>query len=92
MDAPAEKINIRSSYNISAISFCPEELAAMIKRQIPEFQISYAPDYRQQIAESWPKSIDDSLARNDWGWQPSFGLAQMTEEMLSHLQVKSTVV
>lgn len=91
MDAPAEKIKVRSSYNISAMSFCPEEVAAMITLQIPEFQISYEPDYRQQIAESWPKSIDDSSARNDWGWQPSFGLAEMTEEMLSHLQVKSTV-
>lgn len=92
MNASPEKIKIRSSYNISALSFCPEELVEKIKKQIPDFQIHYEPDYRQQIAESWPRSIDDTAARNDWGWLPSFSLSEMTEEMLNHLQVKSTVV
>ncbi|HEX5170927.1 MAG TPA: NAD-dependent epimerase/dehydratase family protein [Cyclobacteriaceae bacterium] len=89
MDAPSENINVRSSYNVSALSFCPGELAEVIKKHIPDFQISYSPDYRQQIAESWPCSIDDSSARNQWGWRPSFGLEGMAEEMLSNLQVRS---
>jgi nucleoside-diphosphate-sugar epimerase len=92
MEAPGEKIGIRSSYNISSMSFCPEELAESIRKRMPDFQISYAPDYRQQIADSWPRSIDDSSARSDWGWQPLFGLEEMTEEMLAHMGVKSAVV
>jgi nucleoside-diphosphate-sugar epimerase len=87
MNAPAEKIKIRSSYNISAMSFCPEEIANEIKKHIPEFSISYKPDFRQSIAESWPKSIDDSAARTDWGWQHRFGLKEMTAEILKNLAV-----
>ncbi|HYG17324.1 MAG TPA: NAD-dependent epimerase/dehydratase family protein, partial [Ohtaekwangia sp.] len=75
MDAPAEKIKVRSSYNISAMSFCPDDIAAEIKKHIPGFQITYHPDFRQAIADSWPKSINDSAARIDWGWEPSFDLA-----------------
>ncbi len=85
MEAPAEKIKIRSSYNISAMSFCPQEITAEIKKHIPDFQISYTPDFRQSIADSWPRSIDDSRARADWGWQHRFGLPEMTAEILKHL-------
>jgi nucleoside-diphosphate-sugar epimerase len=86
MEAPVEKITTRTSYNIAAMSFSPEEIAAEIKKQIPEFSMSYAPDYRQAIANSWPQSIDDAVARNDWGWKPEFDLAAMTKDMLENLQ------
>jgi nucleoside-diphosphate-sugar epimerase len=85
MEAPAEKIRVRSSYNISSMSFCPAEIAASIKKHIPEFSITYNPDFRQAIADSWPKSIDDSAARRDWGWTHQFGLEEMTKEILEHL-------
>lgn len=85
MEAPAEKVKVRSSYNISSMSFCPAQVAATIKTHIPEFTITYKPDFRQSIADSWPKSIDDSPARNDWGWQHQFGLAEMTEDILKNL-------
>ncbi|MGZ8544793.1 MAG: NAD-dependent epimerase/dehydratase family protein [Flavisolibacter sp.] len=85
MEAPAEKIKTRTSYNISGMSFSPEEIAAEINTHIPGFSISYAPDYRQQIANSWPQSIDDSVAREDWGWKPEYDLAGMTKDMLENL-------
>lgn len=85
MKAPPEKIKIRSSYNIAAMSFSPGEIAAEIKKHIPEFTISYQPDFRQAIAESWPKSIDDSPARKDWQWQPDYDLKEMTREILQNL-------
>jgi len=85
MEAPAEKIKIRTSYNISGMSFSPKEIAAEIKKHIPEFSISYQPDYRQQIANSWPQSIDDSVARNDWGWKEDYDLSAMTKDMLDNL-------
>jgi nucleoside-diphosphate-sugar epimerase len=85
MEAPKEKITIRTSYNLSAISFSPEEIAKEIKKHIPEFSISYSPDYRQAIANSWPQSIDDSVARNDWGWKPEYDLSAMTKDMLDNL-------
>jgi nucleoside-diphosphate-sugar epimerase len=85
MEAPAEKIKVRSSYNIAAMSFSPAEIAAEIKKHIPDFEITYNPDFRQAIADSWPKSIDDSRARQDWGWQHRFGLKEMTKEILEHL-------
>ncbi|MCU0356050.1 MAG: NAD-dependent epimerase/dehydratase family protein [Cyclobacteriaceae bacterium] len=85
MEAPKEKVKVRSSYNIAAMSFCPAEIAAEIRKHIPEFTISYNPDFRQSIADSWPKSIDDSAARKDWGWQPAFALASMTEDILQNL-------
>ncbi|OKS88305.1 NAD-dependent epimerase/dehydratase family protein [Mucilaginibacter polytrichastri] len=86
MDAPAEQISIRSSYNLAGISFNPEQLASEIKKHIPEFTISYADnDPRQAIADSWPKSIDDSQAQQDWGWKLEFGIEKMTEEMLTNL-------
>lgn len=86
MEAPAEKVRIRTSYNIASMSFCPEQLAATIKKYIPEFTISYEPDFRQSIADSWPRSIDDSEARKDWGWQHQFGLDEMTRDILHQLQ------
>jgi nucleoside-diphosphate-sugar epimerase len=85
MEAPAEKIKIRSSYNVSAMSFSPKEIAATIKNHIPDFQITYNSDFRQAIADSWPKSIDDGKAREDWGWNPKFNLEKMTEEILKNL-------
>ena len=87
MHAPAESIKVRSSYNLGAMSFAPEEIAASIQQEIPDFRVSYAPDARQAIADSWPASIDDSAARQDWGWQPEFDLARMTRDMLTHLRV-----
>jgi nucleoside-diphosphate-sugar epimerase len=86
MQAPAEQIKIRSSYNLAAMTFTPEEIAAEIRKHIPEFSISYAPDFRQAIADSWPASIDDSAARNDWNWTPEYDLAKMTEDMLVNLR------
>ena len=86
MEAPAEKISIRTSYNLSGMSFSPKEIAASIKKYIPEFTISYKPDYRQQIANSWPQSIDDTVARNDWGWKNEYDLDKMTREMLDNLK------
>jgi nucleoside-diphosphate-sugar epimerase len=87
MEAPPEQVKIRSSYNISAMSFSPAEIAQEIKKHIPGFTITYHPDFRQAIADSWPKSIDDSRARQDWGWQPSFDLARMTADILKNLPV-----
>ena len=86
MQAPAEQIKIRSSYNLAAMSFAPTELAAEIKKHIPEFNITYTPDFRQKIADSWPTSIDDSLARRDWGWIHKFDIESMTKDMLEHLK------
>lgn len=85
MEAPEEKIKIRTSYNISGMSFSPKEIAAEIKKHIPEFTIAYQPDYRQQIANSWPQSIDDSVARNDWGWKEDYDLEKMTKDMFENL-------
>ena len=86
MEAPADKLSIRTSYNISSMSFSPKEIAAEIKNHIPEFSITYKPDYRQQIANSWPQSIDDSVARNDWAWREEFDLSRMTSDMLENLR------
>ena len=88
MEAPADNLTIRSSYNLSAISFTPKEIFESIKRHIPDFKITYSPDFRQAIADSWPSSIDDSIARNDWNWQHSFDLDAMTEVMLGELKKK----
>jgi nucleoside-diphosphate-sugar epimerase len=85
MEAPAKKITVRTSYNVSGMSFSPKEIAAEIRKHIPEFSISYKPDYRQAIAESWPQSIDDSIARKDWGWKEEFDLSAMTKDMLGNL-------
>ncbi|RAJ18007.1 NAD-dependent epimerase/dehydratase family protein [Olleya aquimaris] len=88
MSADADKIKIRSSYNLSGISFTPKEVAESIKKQIPEFEITYNPDFRQHIANSWPSSIDDSVARQDWDWKHQFDLDQITKDMLKNLSNK----
>ncbi len=85
MEAPKEKISIHTSYNLSALSFSPKEIAAEIKKHIPDFEMAYRPDYRQEIANSWPQSIDDSVARSDWGWKPEFDLATITVDMLKNI-------
>jgi nucleoside-diphosphate-sugar epimerase len=87
MEAPESNIKIRNSYNVGAISFNPEEIAASIRKHIPEFSISYEPDFRQAIADSWPQSIDDSFAREDWGWSHKYELDDMTKIMLENLKV-----
>ena len=88
MQAPADQIKIRSSYNLSAISFTPAEIAESIKARIPEFEIFYEPDFRQAIADSWPASIDDTRAREDWGWKNDFDMDKMTDTMLDNLSNK----
>ncbi len=86
MLADAEKIKIRSSYNLAAMSFTPAQIALEIKKHIPNFEITYKPDFRQKIADSWPASIDDYYAREDWGWKHEFGIEKMTLEMLENLK------
>jgi nucleoside-diphosphate-sugar epimerase len=91
MEASSDKIKIRSSYNIGAISFDPETIAAEIKKHIPDFTISYKPEFRQSIADSWPMSIDDSNARADWGWKEKYDLSAMTADMLKHLREQKSL-
>lgn len=86
MEAPADKIGVRHSYNLAACSFSPRDLADSIRKHIPVFHVQYVPDYRQSIADSWPQSIDDSVARADWGWAPEFDLDRMTIDMLQNLR------
>lgn len=85
MEAPADAISIRTSYNLSSMSFSPEQLAEEIKKFIPDFTISYKPDYRQAIATTWPQSIDDTVARKDWNWKPEYNLEKMTKDMIENL-------
>ena len=85
MEAPAENVKIRSSYNIAGMSFNPLEIAASIQKHIPNFTIDFAPDFRQAIADSWPKSIDDTEARQDWFWKNEFDLQKMTDDMMLNL-------
>ncbi len=88
MEAPADLLKTRMAYNISAMSFAPKEIAEAIKKHIPDFAIDYNPDFRQQIADGWPKSIDDAAARADWGWKNNFDLESMTADMLKNLKKK----
>ena len=90
MEAPSEKIKVRTSYNLSGMSFSPLEIGNEIRKHIPEFHLDFNPDYRQQIADSWPKSIDDSNAREDWGWKPEFDLTKMTADMLMNLDTNAS--
>jgi nucleoside-diphosphate-sugar epimerase len=85
MEAPANKITVRSGYNFSGISFAPKDVAAEIKKLIPDFSISYQPDFRQSIADSWPQSIDDTVARHDWNWKTEFDLPKMTIDMITNI-------
>jgi len=86
MEAPASEISIRTSYNISGMSFSPKEIATEIQKKIPEFEMGYKQDYRQAIADSWPKSIDDSVARKDWGWKQEFDLEKMVNDMMLNIK------
>lgn len=86
MEAPASAISTRTSYNVSGMSFSPKEIAASIQKYIPEFSISYKPDSRQNIANSWPQSINATVAANDWGWKPEYDLDKMTVDMLENLK------
>ncbi len=86
MDAPADQISVRTSYNVSGMSFSPKEIGASIHEHMPDFTMSYKPDSRQQIADSWPQSIDDSVANKDWGWKPQYDLSLMTKDMLENLR------
>ena len=89
MNAPKEQLTIRTSYNIAGMSFAPCDLAAAIRTHLPEFKIAYEPDYRNEIANSWPASIKDTEARKDWGWQPEFDLQKMTADMLANIAVEA---
>lgn len=88
MHAPADKVKLRMAYNLAAFSFDPSTLASAIQQHLPEFKIDYAPDFRQSIAEGWPQSIDDSAAREHWGWKPDFSLEDMVADMLKNLKTK----
>jgi nucleoside-diphosphate-sugar epimerase len=87
MEAPADKITIRTSYNFSAMSFSPADIGNEIKKYLPDFSLTYKPDYRQTIADSWPGSVNDSYARNDWGWKSEYDLQRMTKDMLENLKI-----
>lgn len=92
MEAPVQRIRVRSAYNVAGISFNPRELAEAIKRKLPKFEIAYKPDFRQAIAATWPHSIDDTYARADWGWTARVDLDQMVADMLAHLQVSGATL
>lgn len=91
MSAPPDQIKLRSSYNLSALSITPKDLANSIRTYIPEFKIDYKPDFRQAIADSWPSSIDDSSSRQDWGWEHQYDLEQIAEEMIEGLKPKVSI-
>jgi nucleoside-diphosphate-sugar epimerase len=88
MEADSSKLTVRTSYNFSGFSFSPEELVNEIKKLMPELTVNYEPNESQAIADSWPTSIDDSVARSDWGWTPSYDLSTMVEEMMKNLKIK----
>lgn len=88
MTAPKENLSVHTSYNLGGMSFTPKQLAAEIKKELPNFEISYEPDFRQQIADSWPASIDDNVAKNDWDLTYNFGISAMTKDMLKNLKIK----
>lgn len=87
MEAPAKQIKIRTSYNLSGLDFTPKEIATAIQKHLPHFKVSYQPDFRQAIADSWPGSIDDSRARKDWHWKEKYNLEKMTADMIHHLSL-----
>ena len=91
MEAPAASLSVRTSYNLAGVSFSPREISESIRKSIPEFSIEYRPDFRQQIAASWPDSIDDSVARADWKWKVAYNLDGITGEMLYHLKERQFV-
>ena len=85
MHTNAENVKVRSSYNLSGVSFSPKEITAAIKNTLPNFEINYKPDFRQAIADSWPQSIDDQEAQKDWGWKLEYDLNKMSNDMLDNL-------
>ncbi|MEJ2880612.1 NAD-dependent epimerase/dehydratase family protein [Pedobacter sp. GR22-6] len=87
MEAPANELSVRTAYNLAALSFTPDQIYQEIKKLVPDFEINYEPDFRQEIADSWPQSIDDSAARKDWNWKPAYDLERMTAEMLSAIKI-----
>ncbi|MEN0046044.1 MAG: NAD-dependent epimerase/dehydratase family protein [Bacteroidota bacterium] len=91
MEASSEQLSIRTAYNLSGISFSPKELAAEIKKILPDFSITYQPDFRQAIADSWPSSIDDTAARKDWNWNPIYDLEAITKDMIEQLNRKLSI-
>ena len=88
METPKEKLKSTMAYNLSAVSFSPKEISEAIKKYLPNFEISYNPDSRQAIADSWPNSIDDSVARAEWGWQHEYNLEEIVKDMLKNLKIK----
>lgn len=92
MEAPAEQVKIRSSYNLAGVSFTPQEIAAEVAKHIPDFEMNYKPDFRQAIADSWPASIDDSHAQNDWGWNLEYDLEKMTSDMMENLKKQYEII
>ena len=88
MDAPKEAITIRTSYNLAGFSFDPAQLTKAIQKIYPDFHVTYNPDFRQKIADSWPMSIDDSDARKDWNWNPKHSIDSMTRDMIQNLKIK----
>jgi nucleoside-diphosphate-sugar epimerase len=86
MEAPSDSVRERGSYNLAGASFTPDEIAAAIRRQLPHFQIDYKIGYRQAIADSWPRSIDDQVAHSDWGWRAQYGLDDIVADMLNNLR------
>jgi nucleoside-diphosphate-sugar epimerase len=92
MEAPAEQVKIRSSYNLAGVSFTPKQIAEEVKKHIPDFEMTYNTDFRQAIADSWPSSIDDSYAQKDWGWELKYGLEKMTSEMMINLKEQYQII
>ena len=88
MDAPAEKLTVRTSYNLAAISFSAKELADEVAKHIDGFECTFKPDFRQKIADTWPRTVDDSQARKDWGWKHEYDLSKMSEDLLANLKAK----
>ncbi len=88
MHADADRISVRSSYNLAGISFTPSQLAGEIQKHIPDLTIDYTPDFREEIAESWPRSVDDSQSQKDWGWKSAYDLEKMTKDMLENLAIR----
>ena len=86
MEAPSEQIKIRSSYNLAGVSFTPKELSEAIKKQLPNFKITYNPDFRQAIADSWPNSIDDAITEQQWGWKAQFDLLKIVDKMIKNIK------
>ncbi|GAA4848143.1 NAD-dependent epimerase/dehydratase family protein [Algivirga pacifica] len=92
MDAPAEQLTVRTSYNFAGMTFTPEEIYKEVKKHFPQFEISYKPDFRQAIADSWPSSIDDAVAQKDWNWTPDYDLGKMTEDIVTNLKKKHSLI